>query len=348
MILKTLNRLGNELSSPKRQLEILGDSKLVSVGLFENRLRESGYDTIRSGRLNTLQINVGKVCNQTCTHCHVDAGPDRRENMSRETAEQVIEFLRRSSVNTLDITGGAPEMNPNFRWLVEQASAMGRKVLDRCNLTILSAPGFTDLPLFLANHRVNIIASLPCYLEENCDAQRGNGVFVKSIEAIRKLNQLGYGLPDGRLELHLVYNPVGTGLPPNQQKLELEYRKQLLARYGIHFSQLFNITNMPISRYLDDLLKQGKYMEYMEKLICSFNPTTIDNLMCRSTVSVDWKGFLFDCDFNQMLDMRVDQCVPQHISQVTESDLLNRRIQTANHCFGCTSGCGSSCTGSST
>lgn len=347
-MLKTLNRSGSELASPKRQLQILGDTTLLAAGRFEMRLLECGHMVLRSSRLTTLQINVGKVCNQTCTHCHVDAGPDRRESMSRQTAEQIISFLRNSSIQTFDITGGAPEMNPNFQWLVEQASGLGRKVIDRCNLTVLSATGFTYLPEFLAKHRVTIIASLPCYLAENCDAQRGSGVFVKSIEAIRTLNQLGYGIPGSSLELHLVYNPVGTGLPPNQLKLEQEYREQLLARYAIQFSQLFTITNMPISRYLDDLLRQGMYMDYMQKLVSSFNPSTIDGLMCRSMVSVDWKGNLFDCDFNQMLELHIESDRPQHISQATESDLSDRRIQTANHCFGCTSGCGSSCTGSLT
>ena len=345
-MLKTLSRSGSELASPLRQLEILGDPSLIPVGRFESQLRESGLTELRSQQLTTLQVNVGKVCNQTCTHCHVDAGPDRRESMSRETAEQVIEFLRRSSIETLDITGGAPEMNPHFRWLVEQATSLGIKVIDRCNLTILSATGFTYLPEFLADHRVTIIASLPCYLEENCDAQRGTGVFVKSIEAIRTLNQLGYGIAESNLDLHLVYNPVGTSLPPAQTKLEQEYREQLLARYDIHFSRLFTITNMPISRYLDDLLRQGRYMEYMQKLTNSFNSSTIEGLMCRSILSVDWNGNLFDCDFNQMLDLGVEASCPQHISQATDLGLMGRRIQTANHCFGCTSGCGSSCTGS--
>ena len=242
-MLTTLSRSGSELASPLRQLEILGDPSRIPVGRFESQLHESGHADLRSKQLTTLQVNVGKVCNQTCTHCHVDAGPDRRESMSRETAEQVIEFLRRSSIETLDITGGAPEMNLQFRWLVEQATSLGRKVIDRCNLTILSATGFTHLPEFLADHRVTIIASLPCYLEENCDAQRGSGVFVKSIEALRTLNQLGYGIAESNLDLHLVYNPVGTSLPPAQSKLEQEYREQLLARYGIHFSRLFTITS---------------------------------------------------------------------------------------------------------
>jgi radical SAM/Cys-rich protein len=291
-----------------------------------------------------LQINLGKVCNQTCTHCHVDAGPDRRESMTRETAAAVIEFAKRSEVRTLDITGGAPEMNPNFTWLVEEATKMSIHVIDRCNLTILSAPGFTHLPDFLAANRVNVVASLPCYLEDNCDAQRGSGVFGKSIRAIERLNGLGYGVEDSGLELDLVYNPVGTGLPPDQRSLEREYRDQLWLRYQIRFNHLFTITNMPISRYLDDLLRQGKLAEYMEKLVRYFNPGTIEGLMCRSMISIDWRGYVYDCDFNQMLDLRIAGN-RTHISELNVSDVVGREIKTANHCYGCTAGGGSSCTG---
>ncbi|MDZ4849036.1 MAG: arsenosugar biosynthesis radical SAM protein ArsS [Pirellulaceae bacterium] len=345
MILKTLQRSGNDLASTSRQLQVLGDAKYVKAGRFEEVLSSIGFERIHRTSLSTLQINLGKLCNQTCTHCHVDAGPDRRESMSRETAEQVVAFLKSSTVETLDITGGAPEMNPHFRWLVEQAHALKMKIIDRCNLTILLAPGFTYLPEFLANYQVTVIASLPCYLEENCDAQRGSGVFNKSIEAIQQLNRLGYGDPSSGLELHLVYNPVGTSLPPDQSKLEADFREQLMARYGLQFNHLYTITNMPISRYLADLLSRNEYMKYMQKLIDSFNPNTVGELMCRSLVSVDWNGFLFDCDFNQMLDLHLDPTKAVHISEVSEDDLIGRAIQTANHCFGCTAGCGSSCTG---
>ncbi len=346
MKLKTLQRLGHELASPARQLEVLGDSERIAAGRFEAALAAAGHATLRSAALQTLQINVGRVCNQTCTHCHVDAGPDRRESMSRQTAEQIIEFVKHSAIQTLDITGGAPEMNPNFRWLVEQATALGRHVIDRCNLTILLAAGFTDLPEFLAEHRVEVVASLPCYLEENCDAQRGSGVFAKSIQAIERLNDLGYGQPGSDLCLNLVFNPVGTGLPPPQPELEQTYREQLWERYRLKFNRLLTITNMPISRYLDDLLQRGQYLTYMEKLINSFNPVTIDGLMCVSYLSVDWQGYLYDCDFNQMLGLRIDASRGQHITEVTQADLLGRQIQTANHCFGCTAGCGSGCQGS--
>jgi radical SAM/Cys-rich protein len=269
--------------------------------------------------------------------------------MSRETAEAVIAFLRRSQASTLDITGGAPEMNPNFRMLVEQARALGKKVIDRCNLTILLANGFTYLPEFLAEHQVSVVASLPCYLEENCDAQRGDGVFAKSIRAIRVLNELGYGEDGTGLSLDLVYNPVGTGLPPAQGVLEQQYREQLKQRYGLSFNRLFTITNMPVSRFLDDLLRQQKYETYMRKLIENFNVHTVEGLMCRSLVSVDWNGYLFDCDFNQMLDLPIVQSEKRlHINDLFDELISGQPVRTANHCFGCTAGCGSSCTGAVT
>jgi radical SAM/Cys-rich protein len=347
MKLQTLQRTGNVLASPIEQLHVLQERRPSYVAPFGDRLAEHGVLSLYRKQLNTLQINVGKVCNQTCTHCHVDAGPDRRESMTYETARQVIDFLARSEVKTLDITGGAPEMNPQFRMLVREARKLDKQVIDRCNLTILLANGFTDLPEFLAEHQVSVVASLPCYLEENCDAQRGSGVFVKSIEAIRRLNALGYAQPNSNLQLDLVYNPTGLGLPPEQQKLEASYKSELDSRYGIQFNNLFTITNMPVSRFLDDLLRRGKFEEYLGKLIQSFNPCTIDKLMCRSLLSVDWNGFIYDCDFNQMLDLAVSEGEARvHISQLTDNLLADRAIRTANHCYGCTAGCGSSCGGS--
>lgn len=349
MILKTLQREGNPLSSPAMQLAVLEDPQRVAGGRFANNIAKYHPRPLQRISLETLQVNVGKVCNQTCTHCHVDAGPDRRESMSAETAQSIVDFLQRSQVRSLDITGGAPEMNPNFRDLVRHARSLDKHVIDRCNLTILLANGFTDLPEFLAAHQVEIIASLPCYLEENCDLQRGSGVFKKSIAAIRKLNELGYGQSQSGLRLNLVYNPVGTGLPPPQEKLEADYRTQLADRFGIHFNQLFTITNMPVSRFLDDLLRQGKYEAYMQKLIEKFNPQTVDALMCRHLISVDWNGFLYDCDFNQMLELSIEVNRERvHISSINDSDLVGLAIRTANHCFGCTAGCGSSCSGSLT
>jgi len=347
MKLQTLHRTGNPLSSPIEQLQILQGNECSQISSFSDKLAEHGVWPLYRQQLTTLQINVGKVCNQTCTHCHVDAGPDRRERMTYETARQVIEFLARSEVKTLDITGGAPEMNPHFRMLVQEARKLEKQVIDRCNLTILLANGFTDLPEFLAAHRVTVVASLPCYLQENCDAQRGSGVFEKSIEAIRILNELGYAQPDSSLQLDLVYNPTGLGLPPAQQKLEASYKSELQARYAIQFNNLLTITNMPVSRFLDELLKRGKYEEYLEKLIHRFNPSTIDNLMCRTLLSVDWNGFIYDCDFNQMLDLAISNNDDRvHISQLTDDLLSERAIRNANHCYGCTAGFGSSCSGS--
>jgi radical SAM/Cys-rich protein len=345
--LKTLQRSSNPLADPAEQLRILRDASRIPGPEFATKLAQHGRKTLLRGSLQTLQINVGKLCNQTCSHCHVDAGPDRRESMSQATAQMVLEFLSRSKVTTLDITGGAPEMNPQFRMLVREATRMGKTVIDRCNLTILMANGFTYLSEFLAEHKVRIVASLPCYLEENCDAQRGSGVFIQSVAAIRRLNELGYGKSDSALQLDLVYNPTGLGLPPDQRELEDAYRRELGARYGISFNQLLTITNMPVSRFLDDLLRREQYELYMQKLINSFNPATLDGLMCRSLVSVDWNGYLYDCDFNQMLDLPIlSENRRLHISELTDQLLEQRSISMGNHCYGCAAGCGSSCNGS--
>jgi radical SAM/Cys-rich protein len=265
--------------------------------------------------------------------------------MSRQTAAECLRALASSDIPTLDLTGGAPELNPNFRWLVAQARDLQRHVIDRSNLTILVAHGFEELSEFLAQQRVEIVASLPCYLEENCDRQRGSGVFRRSIEALQRLNELGYGHPESGLTLTLVYNPIGPALPPSQADLEAAFRKELHQRYGIGFTRLHTITNMPISRFLDDLLRQGEYEAYMQKLVEAFNPATVDRLMCRTTLSVDWQGYLYDCDFNQMLELRLAESFPQHIRDVDLYALRNRPIVTAPHCFGCTAGHGSSCQG---
>jgi radical SAM/Cys-rich protein len=341
---KTLHRAGNALSLPQVQLNTLEDERLVPKGTFQRVLGQHQLLPLRPKRVEILQVNVGKVCNQTCAHCHVDAGPDRRENMSRETAEQVVRLLEAPSIHTLDITGGAPEMNPNFRHLVEQGKRHNKHVIDRCNLTILLAPGFTDLPHFLADNRVEVVASLPCYLEENCDAQRGDGTFRKSVLALQELNALGYGKAGTGLTLSLVYNPVGPSLPPDQQKLEAAYRDQLWSRFRIEFTRLFTITNMPISRFLDDLLQSKQYETYMQKLIDAFNPAAVESVMCRNTLSVDWRGNLYDCDFNQMLDLPLDGSA-RHISEISWAEIDDRHIALGNHCFGCTAGSGSSCQG---
>jgi len=265
--------------------------------------------------------------------------------MSRETMQLCLEVLARTGIPTVDITGGAPEMSPHFRWLVEQARSLDRHVIDRCNLTILLAPGYDDLPTFLARHQVEVVASLPCYLPANTDRQRGEGVFEKSLTALRRLNGAGYGHPDTGLLLTLVYNPVGPALPPSQAALEGAYRRELSARYGVIFTRLFTITNMPISRFLDDLVRNGRYDEYMEKLVAAYNPAAAAGVMCRTTLSVGWDGRLYDCDFNQMLDLGLMPDLPRHIRLFNPTLLANRRIVTGQHCYGCTAGSGSGCQG---
>jgi radical SAM/Cys-rich protein len=341
----TLLRRHSPLATPQEQLRSL-DSVQATVPSFAQRLEAAGLAPLRAAGIDVLQVNVGRLCNQTCRHCHVDAGPDRRELMDAETAELCLDVLRRAEIPTLDITGGAPEMNPNFRRLVSEAAALSRRVIDRCNLTILLAPGYEDLPEFLARHRVEVVASLPCYLEANTDRQRGEGVFQKSVLALRRLNAVGYGQARSGLTLTLVYNPIGPTLPPPQAALEAAYRHELETRYGIVFTRLYTLTNMPISRFLDDLLTNGRLEEYMTRLVAAFNPATVEGLMCRSTLSVDWTGRLYDCDFNQMLDLPVEPTVPRHLRDFQAELLAGRRIVTGRHCFGCTAGAGSSCQGS--
>ncbi len=296
--------------------------------------------------MTVFQINVGKLCNQTCGHCHVDAGPDRREVMSPETAELCLAALARTEIPTVDITGGAPELCPSFRRLVEVARALDRHVIDRCNLTVLLLPSQRDLAEFLAAHRVEIVASLPYYLEEETDAQRGEGIFGKSIEALKRLNDLGYGHNGTGLQLNLVYNPVGAYLPPAQASIEADFKRELARRHGIVFNQLFTITNMPISRFLEFLLRSGNYEHYMEKLINAYNPAAAAGVMCRNTLSVGWDGVMYDCDFNQMLELPVNHGVPRHIRDFDPQRLHQREIVVGQHCFGCTAGAGSSCGGS--
>ena len=315
---------------------------------FARILRENGTAELLRVETTTLQINVGKLCNQACHHCHVDAGPKRTEIMTTKVARRVMYLLAESpSISTVDITGGAPELNPNFRWLVEESQRLGRHVIDRCNLTVLLEETQHDLAEFLARRRVEIIASLPCYTAENVDKQRGKGVFEKSMEALRKLNGLGYGMPDSELKLNLVYNPVGPSLPPPQAKLEADYKQHLREEHGIEFHHLLTITNMPIHRFEEDLQRQGKHDAYMELLKKNFNPDTVHGLMCRSLVSIGYDGKLYDCDFNQMLDMELEQ--PGSAATVWDVETFTgwagRRIVTAGHCFGCTAGAGSSCTG---
>ena len=338
----TLNQLAHPLASPERQLERLDRT---AVPAFDQVLADNGLGALETAaRIEVLQVNVGKLCNQTCAHCHVDAGPDRRENMSRATAGEVIELLRRHPIPTLDITGGAPELNPSFRWLVGEARRLGRHVIDRCNLTVLELPSQGDLAGFLAAHRVEVIASLPSFRKSGTDAQRGDGVFDRSMAALRRLNALGYGR-GGDLKLGLVHNPVGAFLPGSQASLERDYRRELRERHGIEFDSLYTITNMPISRFLDFLERRGALQHYMELLVKSFNPAAAPALMCRTYISVGWDGQIYDCDFNQMLAMPVDHGAPSTLAGLLESGRLGRRVRTGRHCFGCTAGAGSSCAG---
>jgi len=345
MALTLLGQL-SPLASPAEQLKLLGT--ITSAPPFETQLDRIGLLPLCATGITVFQINVGKLCNQTCRHCHVDAGPDRTESMSRETAALCMQALAKTDIPTVDITGGAPELNPNFRWLVEQARALGRHVLDRCNLSVLLIPSQADLAQFLAAHQVEIIASLPSYQASQTDAQRGNGIFKKSIEALRLLNRLGYGQPDSGLALNLVYNPVGAFLPPKQGAVEAQFRKELRARHGVEFNHLYTITNMPVSRYLEFLVESGNYEQYMERLANAFNPAAAAGVMCRYTISVSWDGTLYDCDFNQMLDLPLDQGLPAHIRNFDPVQLNQRQITTRNHCYGCTAGTGSSCGGSVT
>jgi len=311
-------------------------------------LENTSFPTISRGRLTTLQVNLGYLCNQQCLHCHVNAGPKRKEIMERKTVEQVLEYARHSTANILDLTGGAPELNPHFRWLVENARASGINVIDRCNLTILEEPGQEDLAQFLADNQVEITASLPCYLEENVDSQRGKGVYQNSIIGLQKLNELGYGKANSHLKLNLVYNPVGPYLPPSQQSLEADYKKQLYERFGVEFTQLFTLANMPIQRFGSTLVSKGEFNQYMSLLREAHQDSNLDNVMCRSLISIDWQGFVYDCDFNQMLKLPIllNAKPKTHISDLMSKDIEGNPIVVMEHCYGCTAGQGSSCGGS--
>jgi Predicted Fe-S oxidoreductases len=313
-------------------------------------LEDSDFPPIRRATLKTLQVNLGYRCNQTCVHCHVNAGPRRTEEMRRETTDQIIAYLRSSGLTHLDITGGAPELNPNFRYLVCAARAFGAHVIDRCNLTILEEPGQEDLAEFLAANEVEVIASLPCYLKENVDRQRGTGVFDASIRALKRLNGLSYGREGSGLILNLVYNPQGPTLPAPQKTLEEAYRKHLSAAFGIVFNQLFTLTNMPIQRFGSLLISTGQFDGYMRLLHAAYEASNLDSVMCRTLISVDWQGYLYDCDFNQMLGLplRLKRSPRTHITDLTGVDLEGRPIVVKDHCYGCTAGQGSSCGGALT
>jgi len=310
-------------------------------------MRQSEFPAIQRQRLETLQVNLGYKCNQTCVHCHVNAGPTRSEMMSLETVNDVLAFTQASRIAKLDLTGGAPELNPHFRHLVRAARGHGVPVMDRCNLTILEQPGQEDLAQFLAGQQVEVVASLPCYLEENVDRQRGKGVFDASIRALRTLNRLGYGQPGSELELSLVYNPQGPVLPPAQDQLKTDYRAHLGERYDIVFNELYVLTNMPIQRFGSMLISTGQFVHYMDLLKNAYQSANLGNVMCRSLLSVDWRGYVYDCDFNQMLGLPLayQGRAKTHLRELIGRDLTNNPIVVADHCYGCTAGQGSSCGG---
>ena len=305
------------------------------------------FPAIKRRHLATLQVNVGYRCNQSCVHCHVNAGPHRTEQMGGEVIEHVLDVLERRGIPTLDITGGAPELNPHFRTLVRRARALGVHVIDRCNLTILDVPGQEDLAEFLAGEQVEITASMPCYLEDNVDRQRGKGVFDASIRALQRLNALGYGITGSDLILNLVYNPQGPALPPGQAELETDYKRILGGQYGISFNRLFTLANMPIQRFGSILMSKGEFSRYLALLHSAHRAENLDGVMCRDLISVDWRGLLYDCDFNQMLDLPAIGAERRrmHISDLLTRDIADNPIQVAGHCFGCTAGQGSSCGG---
>jgi radical SAM/Cys-rich protein len=334
---------GSPFAAADAQRRVLAETHACAP--FEDRLRQIGLEPLTATGITVFQINVGKLCNQVCRHCHVDAGPDRTEVMTEETAELCLEALARTDIPTVDITGGAPELNPSFRRLVQRARALGRQVIDRCNLSVLLLPSQADLAEFLARQRVEVIASLPYFRAAQTDAQRGDGVFDKSIRALRRLNELGYGRPGSGLALNLVHNPVGAFLPAKQAAIEAQFRRALERDHGVVFSHLYTITNMPISRFLEFLLETGNYDGYMERLANAFNPTAAAGVMCRYTLSVGWDGTLYDCDFNQMLELPVRPGAPRHIRDFDPAALARRVIVTGNHCYGCTAGGGSSCGG---
>ena len=343
---QTLKKANNALSATVRQVEILSDVDSIGIDSFEQRMETLGLNPLRPTGIDVFQVNVGKMCNQVCKHCHVDAGPDRKEIMTKETMQLCLDALKGTTISTVDLTGGAPEMNPNFRWFVEELSAMGMQIIVRCNLTIILAnPKFNDLPEFFKKHKINVVSSLPYFTAKRTDAQRGDGVFGQSIKALKMLNEVGYGQEGSNLKLDLVYNPSGAFLPDDQKGLELTFKEKLEKGYGIAFNDLYAITNLPVSRFLDYLINSGKYEEYMEELANAFNPAAAANVMCRNTVSVGWDGYLYDCDFNQMLDLKIGGNAPDHIRDFDAQSLAEREIIINQHCYGCTAGAGSSCGG---
>ncbi|MEQ8358817.1 MAG: arsenosugar biosynthesis radical SAM protein ArsS [Cytophagales bacterium] len=345
---KTLLRRKHELSKNEHQIAILDNAEHLKIPTFRDKIEDLGIFPLKPTGIEIFQVNVGKMCNQVCKHCHVDAGPDRKEIMTRETMQACLEALKNSDIQSVDLTGGAPEMNPDFRWFVEEIRKLGKNVIVRCNLTIILAnPKYNDLPEFFKKHKVNVASSLPYFNARRTDAQRGEGVFEKSIQALKMLNDVGYGIePD--LQLDLVYNPTGAYLPGDQQGLEAEFKRKLKDGYEVQFNSLFAITNVPVSRFLDYLIASENLESYMNELVNAFNPSAAMGVMCRNTISIGWDGYVYDCDFNQMLGMKVDVPNGKHISEWDLDQQNNRNIKINQHCFACTAGAGSSCAGSLT
>jgi radical SAM/Cys-rich protein len=348
-MLKSLHKRESELANSKRQLEILSNGIFQKGGLptFKEKISESGQFPLKAKPLEILQVNVGYMCNQVCEHCHVDAGPDRKEIMTRETMLEILNVIKQTGAHTLDLTGGAPEMNPDFRWFVVEAAKVGIKdFIVRSNLTIIRAnKKYYDLPEFFKKHNIHVVSSMPHWTKGKTDKQRGDGVFDASIKALQELNAVGYGMPNSSLRLDLVYNPSGAFLPGNQAALEKDFKKALLETFEIQFHNLFAITNLPISRFLDYLIASENYEDYMYALVEAYNPSAVNNVMCTNTLSVSWDGFLYDCDFNQMLNLPVNSKA-KHISEYNQELLEGRTIVISQHCYGCTAGAGSSCQGS--
>ena len=348
MLTKSLKAREDDLSSPKKQLEFL-DGGIFEDGelpRFKDKIAKTGHFPLKPNKLEILQLNLGYMCNQVCSHCHVDAGPDRKEIMTVETMQQCLEVIKTTGAHTLDLTGGAPEMNPNFRWFVEEAAKAGIKdFIVRSNLTIILAnKKYHDLPEFFKKHNVHVISSLPFYKREKTDKQRGSGVFDKSIKALQMLNAVGYAQEGTGLKLDLVYNPSGAFLPTDQKAMEHDFKVALKEDFNIDFGNLFAITNLPISRFLEYLIASENYEDYMYALVEAYNPAAVENVMCTNTISISWDGWLYDCDFNQMLDLKVNSKV-KHISEYNEDLLNDRNILISQHCYGCTAGAGSSCQG---
>jgi radical SAM/Cys-rich protein len=350
--MKSLHATQHRLSDPIVQREVLNDGseRLSKLPKFKDKLALTGLNPLKPTSIEIFQVNVGYMCNQTCKHCHVDAGPDRKEIMTRKTMQHCLDAIATSdTITTVDLTGGAPEMNPDFRWFVEQIRALGKHVMVRCNLTILTVnKNYRELPEFFAKHKIEVVSSLPYYLQSNTDRQRGDGVFQKSIEALQMLNGVGYGKPETGLKLNLVYNPTGAFLPAGQDSLKKDFQRALKERHDIVFNDLFAITNLPISRFLDFLVMSDNIDDYMEKLVNAYNPVAAEGVMCRNTISIGWEGTIYDCDFNQMLQMTVASPTSKHISNVDWDELRTRNIRIDQHCYGCTAGAGSSCGGATT